>query len=67
MIVDVLFVDMGTDDKGMIALGEAFGELISKLISFLRRNLSRLERLANLIRNHIAFLYAPGELAVLPF
>ena len=59
----MLFVGVGTDDKGMVALGEALGKFIAELVGFLRCDLTRLERLANLIRNHIAGLLPAGELA----
>ena len=65
MVVDVLLVGVGTDDKGMVALREAPGKFIAELVGFLRCDLTRLERLANLIRNHIAGLLPAGELAVL--
>ena len=65
VIMDMLFVGVGTDDKGMVALGEALGKFIAEFVGFLRCDLTRLERLANLIRDHIAGLFPAGELAVL--
>ncbi len=65
VIMDMLFVGVGTDDKGMVALGEALGKFIAELIGFLRCDLARLEGLANLICNHIAGLFPDGELPVL--
>ena len=65
VVVDVLFVGVGTDDKGMVALREAPGKFIAEPVGFLRSDLTRLARLANLIRDHIAGLLPAGELAVL--
>ena len=61
----MLLVGVGTDDKGMVALREAPGKFIAEPVGFLRSDLTRLERLANLIRDHIAGLLPAGELPVL--
>ncbi len=53
MIMDVLFVDMSADDKGMFALGEPFGKLTSNAICFLRRDLAGNKGLPEMISNHI--------------
>ena len=53
MIMDVLFVDMRCNDKGMSALGPSHGRFVSDTIGFLRCDLSGLERLADLISDHI--------------
>ena len=65
MVVDVLLVGVGTDNKGMVALGEALGKFITELVGFLWSYLARFEGLPDLIRNHIAGLFPAGELAVL--
>ena len=67
VIMDMLFVGVGTDDKGMVALGEALGKFIAELVGFLWRDLSRFEGLPDLIRNYIAGLLPAGELPVLAF
>ena len=67
MVMNVLFVGVGTDDKGVVALGEALGKFIAELVGFIRRDLARLERLPDLIRDHIAGLLPAGELPVLAF
>jgi len=65
MVVDVLLVGVGTDDKGMVALREAPGKFIAELVGFLRCDLARFEGLPDLIRDHIAGLLPAGELPVL--
>ena len=65
MIMDMLFVGVGTDDKGMVALREAPGKFIAELVGFLRCDLARFEGLPDLIRDHIAGLLPAGELPVL--
>ena len=65
VIMDMLFVGVGTDDKGMVALREAPGKFIAELVGFLRCDLARFEGLPDLIRDHIAGLLPAGELPVL--
>ena len=65
MVVDMLFVGMGADDKGMLAFQKAGGKFIAHLMRFRRRNLARLEGLAHLIGNHIVVLFPPGKLQIL--
>ena len=65
MVMNVLLVGVGTDDKGMVVFGEAPGKFIADLVGFLRRDLPRFEGLPDLIRNHIAGLFPAGELPVL--
>ena len=65
MVVDVLLVGVGTDDKGMVALREAPGKFIAELVGFLRCDLARFEGLPDLIRDHIAGLLPASELPVL--
>ena len=40
MIVNMGFVDMGADDIGVIALGEALGQLTAQTVRVLRCDLS---------------------------
>ena len=65
MVVDVLLVGVGTDDKGMVALREAPGKFITELVGFIRCDLARFEGLPDLIRDHIAGLLPASELPVL--
>ena len=65
MVMDMLFVGMGADDIGMVALRKTFGKFIAELIGFLWRDLARFEGLPDLIRNHIAGLLPAGELPIL--
>ena len=53
MIVDVLAVCMGGDEKSVIALRPAHGRLIAHPVCLLRGDLPRLEGLADLIAEHI--------------
>ena len=65
--MNVFPVGMGRNDKGILALGKPHGKLITDLIGFLGGDLSGLERLTNLIGDHIAFLPAPGHQFILAF
>ena len=67
VIMNVFPVGMGRNDKGILALGKPHGKLITDLIGFLGGDLSGLERLTNLIGDHIAFLPAPGHQFILAF
>ena len=67
VIMDVGFVYMGADDKGVFPLGEAAGQLIAQAVGLLRGNLSGDEGLADGVGDHIigpAPPPGPGE--VLP-
>ena len=67
VIVDVFPVCVGGNDKSVFALGKPHGKFIAHLVGFLGGDLSGLERLTNLIGDHIAFLPAPGDKFVLAF
>ena len=43
MIMDVRTIYVGADDKGVIALGEAFGKLHADAVGLLRRALARVQ------------------------
>jgi len=47
---------MGGDDKLILALGKAHGQLIADLLCLLRGDLSRLEGLPDLIEHDVTFL-----------
>ena len=53
MIMNMLFVDVGTDDKSVMALGEAFSKLHTQAIGFLRGDLAGGKGLPDLIGNYI--------------
>ena len=67
MVVQMLFVHMGTDNKGVFAFQKPHGKFVSDLVRFLWRDLSRLEGLTNLIGDYITFLLSTGVDTVLPF
>ena len=66
VVVDVPPVSVGADDVGVFALEEALGKLHADAISFLRRDLARLEGLSHLVGYDVARLLAARELPVLP-
>ena len=53
MIVNMGFVDMGADDIGVIALGEALGQLTAQTVRVLRCDLAGDKGLSQVIGNHI--------------
>ena len=53
MIMDMGLVNVGTNDKGVFALGEPLGKLHAQPVRFLRRDLPRAERLADMVGDHI--------------
>ena len=67
MIVNVFPVRVSGNDKRILTLGKPHGKLITDLVGFLGSDLSGLERLPNLIGNHVTFLSAPSDKFILPF
>ena len=57
MIMDMGLVNVGTNDKGVFALGEPLGKFYTEPVGFLRGNLPRAERLANMVGDYI--VHAP--------
>ena len=53
MIMDVRTIYVGADDKGVIALGEAFGKLHADAVGLLRRDLSGHKRLPDMVGDHV--------------
>ena len=53
VIMDMGFVNVSTDDKCVFALGEPLGELHAQPVGFLRGDLPRKKRLANMISDYI--------------
>src|SRR5699024_6201354 len=63
--VDVLFVNMGADYVCMVAFDEALGQLAPDAVCLFGRDLTGLERLADVVRDH-ARLFAAGAQRILP-
>ena len=59
-------VRVGGNDKRIFALGEAHCQFVAHLVGFLGGDLTGLERLPNLIGDHIIFLSAACRKFVLP-
>ena len=66
MVMDVVTVCVGGNDKSVFALGKPHGKFIAHLVGFLGGDLTWLERLSNLIGDDVAFLTAPGRKFILP-
>lgn len=66
MIVNMDFVDMGADDIGVIALGEALGQLTAQTVRVLRCDLSGNKGLPQMVGDHIILAaHSAGLLDVL--
>ena len=55
MVMNMGFVNVGTDNKGMIAFCESPCQFAAKTIGVLWGDLTRTERLTEMIGNHIIF------------
>ena len=67
VIMDVRFVYVSADHKGVIALGEPLGKFHAQAVGFLRGNLTGFERLAHMVSDHIVrTAHPPGGGDVLP-
>ena len=66
MVMDVVTVCVGGNDKSVFALGKPHGKFIAHLVGFLGGDLTGFERLSNLIGDDVAFLSAPGSKFLLP-
>lgn len=63
----MMFVNVGADDESMCALGQRHGKVIADLVCHLRRDFPRLERLPQVIGDHIIVLPLPaGNDGMLP-
>ena len=68
MIVNVSFVDMGADNVGVIAFGEALGQLTAQTVRVLRCDLGGDKGLPQMVGNHIVLAaHSAGLLDVLIF
>ena len=66
MVMDVVTVYVGGNDKSVFALGKPHGKFIAHLVGFFGGDLAGFERLPDLIGNHIIFLSASCGKFVLP-
>ena len=66
MVVDVLPVRMGGNNKRILALGKTHGKFVAHLVSFLCSDFPRTKGLPYLISDHIAFLPASVYEIILP-
>ena len=53
MIVDMVAVNVGTDDKSMIAFGKTAGQLIAQAVGLIRRDLAGNKGLPDGVGDHI--------------
>ena len=66
MIVNVLFVGVRGNEKGVSSFQKPLGKLIAHAVCVLRRDLTRLKGLAHLIGDHVVPLLPPCDGLVLP-
>ena len=64
VIMDMGMIDMGGDNKLILALGKAHGQLIADLLCLLWGDLTWLEGLPDLIGNNISFRIPAGALQI---
>ena len=67
VIVDVLFVGVRGNEKGVSSFQKPLGKLIAYAVRVLRRDLTGLKGLAHLIGDHVVPLLPSGDGLVLPF
>lgn len=67
MIVNMGLISMSTNKESVFPFEKAGGKIIADLVCFLRRNLSRLKRLADLINKHIVLFVFAGKVSILSF
>ena len=67
MRMNVMFVHMGTDNKGVFTFCQRHSEVIADLVRQLRGDLPWLERLPQMVGDHIiVFPFPAGNDGVLP-
>ena len=66
VIMDVLFVGVRGDEKGVSSFEKSLGKFVAHTVCFLRRDLTGLKGLAHLIGNHVVPLLPPCDGLVLP-
>ena len=65
VIVNMLFVGVRADEKGVLAFEKTGCKLIADAVRFFRRDLAGFEGLANLVQDHAAVLRSTGALRIL--
>ena len=53
MIMDMGFVNVGADNKGVLSFGKSLGKFYAQTVGFLRGDLPRTEGLADMVGDHI--------------
>ena len=66
MIMHVSSIRVRRHNKGILSFGKPKCQLMSQSVCFFRRDLSRFERLADLIDDHFMLLTPTGDLLILP-
>ena len=66
MVMNMLPVCMGGNDKSIFAFGKPHRKFVAHLVGFLGGDLTGLERLPNLIGDHITFLPTTRGKFILP-
>ena len=66
VVMDMSPVCVRCHDKGVFALGKPQRQLIPHPVCFFRRDLTGLERLPDLVGDHVAVLLLSGRLIILP-
>ena len=67
VVMDMVFIHMGADNKSMVSLRQLQCQLPPDLVRFFRRDLAGLERLPEMVGDHI--IRAPvtsGQVRILP-
>ena len=68
MIMNVVFVDVGTDNESMVPIRKASGKLTADSVCFLRRGLTGDKGLSEMVGDYIIRAACPaGECSILPF
>ena len=68
MIMDMVLIYMGADDKGMVSFCELQRQLPADLIGFFRRNFAGLKCLTEMVGDHIVrTLVSAGQICILSF
>mgnify|MGYP007134555486 CR=1 FL=1 len=60
MVVDMRLIDMRCNDESMFAFGKPHGKLITNFVCFFRRHFTGLERLPDLIGQHVMLSDLPS-------
>ncbi len=68
MIMNVVFVNVGADNKSVVPVRKAFGKLTADPVCFLRSDLAGDKGLPEMVSDHIVRATRPaGERGILPF